>query len=103
MKIGVGSTAAAALTMAASLVFAAPAVGAESVQLKGSKCVVWEKTWNKFSGWCNGRGPATYQATITCTGGEHQGQRRWLGDRRGSTAYCTSGRRVASKFKFTSG
>ncbi|ATY16969.1 hypothetical protein CU254_40980 (plasmid) [Amycolatopsis sp. AA4] len=64
---------------------------------------MWEKTVNRFSGWCDGRGPASYRATIACSGGggEHQGQWRWLGDRRGSTAWCDPGHfRVASRFQF---
>ena len=44
-------------------------------------------------GWCDGNGPDwTYQAVVTCTnGGQYWGDRRWAGDRRGSTAGCPSG------------
>ncbi|WP_152547129.1 hypothetical protein [Amycolatopsis orientalis] len=58
-------------------------------------------TWNKdrvptgrHSGWCDGNGPASYRFRVTCQGGgETPGQWRWLGDRRGSTAYCPNNRR----------
>lgn len=68
------------------------------------KCTVWEQNTTRFSGWCDGRGPASYRATITCRrGGEHQGAWRWLGDRRGSTAWCEKNDRVASKWQFRTG
>lgn len=68
------------------------------------RCKIWEENATRFSGWCDGQGPASYRATITCRrGGEHQGQWRWLGDRRGSTAWCERNDRVASKFQFRTG
>jgi len=102
-----GLAVASGATAIATPVSPTPAVAsadAGAVAPFASKCKVWEKTANRFSGWCDGRGPASYRATITCTsGGEHQGQWRWLGDRRGSTAWCDPGHfRVASKFQFQS-
>jgi hypothetical protein len=45
-----------------------------------------------YGGWCDGNGPDSYQATVTCYGsGHYYGPRRWAGDRRGSYAVCPSG------------
>lgn len=90
-----------AVLLGAGVAVAAPAAHAGEPARAASKCKVWEENTTRFSGWCDGRGPASYRATITCRhGGEHQGDWRWLGDRRGSTAWCEHNDRVASKWQF---
>ncbi|WP_438296135.1 hypothetical protein [Streptomyces sp. HUAS TT7] len=99
-KLRIASLAASAVLIGTGAATMAPAAQAEA----SPKCHVWEQNTTRFSGWCDGRGPASYRATITCRhGGEHQGQWRWLGDRRGSTAWCEKNDRVASKWQFISG
>lgn len=93
-----------AVLIGAGAATVAPSAHAETAVPATPQCKVWEKNTTRFSGWCDGRGPASYRATITCRrGGEHQGQWRWLGDRRGSTAWCEKNDRVASKWQFRSG
>ncbi|MGC0415944.1 hypothetical protein [Embleya sp. AB8] len=94
----------ASLAVSAVLLGTGAAVVGPAAQASASpKCHVWEKNTTRFSGWCDGRGPASYRATITCRhGGEHQGAWHWLGDRRGSTAWCEKNDRLAGKWQFLS-
>ncbi|MFF4189232.1 hypothetical protein ACFYZ9_39190 [Streptomyces sp. NPDC001691] len=99
-KLRIVSLAATAVLIGTGAATLGPAAQASA----SPKCHVWEQNTTRFSGWCDGRGPASYRATITCRhGGEHQGQWHWLGDRRGSTAWCEKNDRVASKWQFISG
>ncbi|GHB31747.1 hypothetical protein GCM10010331_18050 [Streptomyces xanthochromogenes] len=95
----------AALSAAAVLIGSGAATVGTAAQAEASpKCHVWEQNTTRFSGWCDGHGPASYRATITCRhGGAHQGAWVWQGDRRGSTAWCEKNDRVASKWQFRTG
>ncbi|MFI9012197.1 hypothetical protein ACIGNX_33640 [Actinosynnema sp. NPDC053489] len=50
-------------------------------------------TSSSFGGWVDGNGPDSYQAYVYCSDGSYKtGATRWAGDRRGSFAYCASGK-----------
>ena len=67
----------------------APAVAAGTY----TGCTIWKvggAPQAEASGWCNGTGPDyTYRAVVGCTNGTvYVSPARWMGDRRGQTAYC---------------
>jgi hypothetical protein len=93
-RIGIAISA-ALLGTAAAVVPAAPALawaGPCSGQIGDDNVSYF------YEGFCDGTGPATYHAWVTCQYGDgtgrmytNQGPSRWNGDRSGSRAYCYPG------------
>lgn len=77
---------------------ATPAAAAMSVHA----CYSLSETSTSFTGWCDGAGPASYWVSISCQSKASaytvNGNHRWYGDRRGSTATCGNGAYVGSSW-----